>query len=560
MKNIFFMLMISILLPQQLFAAATASLDRGIVSFGESVQLNIKVEGSVDQDPDFSVLQQSFDILNQSQSSNYSLINGSFKRSKQWSISLMPKQQGTLPIPAISFGNMTTSPLSLRVLAPNAQQTAQSKDIFLEVTPSATESYVQAQLIVTVKLYRAINLAQAQLSEPDMPHTIIKKLGEDKNYEVVHEQRRFVVTERQYAIFPQQSGTLTIPALQFDGRISVGNNVFNRAGKAIRIQSQTIDVNILSQPNTWQANQLWLPADSISLREIWTDKQTTTFKVGEPLTRTIEIRAKGLSAEQLPQLLTPNGNDFKQYPDQPVLNTEIHDGYVMGVRREKVALIPTKAGELALPAIVVTWWDVQSKSQQTAQIPARMITVAAADPVANMPLPTLPKSSMQPPQASHEDTSYVPNADASLWQLVSGLLALGWLITALLWWYFSYYKQDNRDKEKVVVSKPTAKIKQLHKALKQSCAQHQAAQAAELLAQWGALQLQDAQITQFSQLKGHHAELDAAIASLESHLYGKSSDTKWSGDALLQALAHLSPPAQATKTTDKSILSALYSR
>ncbi|MDX8382710.1 MAG: BatD family protein, partial [Ghiorsea sp.] len=222
----YLLLVLLLVLPQSLLAGAIATLDRGIASFGESVQLTIKVEGESADDPDLSLLKHDFDILSQSQSSNYTLINGSFNRSQQWAIHLMPKREGTLAIPAIVLGKLRTNPLSLQVLPANAGNAAVSKDIFLEVTSSASDMYVQEQVLLHVKLYRAVNLSQAQLSEPSMPHTVVKKLGEDKNYEVVREQRRFVVTERTYAVFPQQSGTLHIPALQFDGQIASGRGMF----------------------------------------------------------------------------------------------------------------------------------------------------------------------------------------------------------------------------------------------------------------------------------------------------------------------------------------------
>jgi len=111
------------LLPQWAMAeSATASLDRSITSWGESVLLQIRVDGSADKDPDLSVLKNDFDILNQSQSSNYSLINGHMSRSKSWTINLMPKRKGNLVIPAISLGNVSTQPLHLQVLAEQSSQ------------------------------------------------------------------------------------------------------------------------------------------------------------------------------------------------------------------------------------------------------------------------------------------------------------------------------------------------------------------------------------------------------------------------------------------------------
>ncbi|MDQ7003109.1 MAG: hypothetical protein Q9N02_10580, partial [Ghiorsea sp.] len=57
---------------QTAHAEVSAELNQYIVPYGESVQLTITAVGDTDGDPDISQLKQSFDILGQSQSSNYS--------------------------------------------------------------------------------------------------------------------------------------------------------------------------------------------------------------------------------------------------------------------------------------------------------------------------------------------------------------------------------------------------------------------------------------------------------------------------------------------------------
>ena len=75
-------------------AAVTVSVDRNPVRVNESFQLYFESDGSVDGDPDFSPLQQYFQILNRSQSNNISIINGKYQRSLKWTLQVMSKQEG----------------------------------------------------------------------------------------------------------------------------------------------------------------------------------------------------------------------------------------------------------------------------------------------------------------------------------------------------------------------------------------------------------------------------------------------------------------------------------
>jgi len=543
------------ILPQWAMAdSATASLDRSITSWGESVILQIRVDGSADKDPDLSVLSHDFEILSQSQSSNYSLVNGSMSRSKSWSINLMPKRQGSLTIPVISLGNLSTQPLSLQVLAQQQSQASsvQDKDIYLEVSASPQDVYAQAQVLLTVKLFRAVNLAQAQLTEVDIPHAIIKKMGDDKNYEAVRDQRRFIVTERRYAVFPEQSGVLHVPVLQFTGQVVSQRSMFNQAGRVLRVESKPLDIVVHSIPKTWPKNTPWLPAKSVSIQEILTDGQTK-LKVGEPFTRTIEIRAEGLTAEQLPQIFSHiSHTGFKEYPDKPELTTELDEHGLVAIRREKVAMIPTQAGDLSLPAITLTWWNSATQKAQKSKILKRMITVLPTDnqsaPTQTAPVnvsPVLPLGGAKPVQSSspifNEANKSQKQGNLVLWQSLTAFFAIAWLLTMFLCWKSAYKsKKQAIQTSGKTLSKPS--MKALYQQLELACKQGQAKQVEQLLPQWAALFFADESITYLGQLKGHTDALDKALLDLETCLYGHANKAPWHGDKILQAVSELTIP------------------
>lgn len=543
-------LLCGLTLPQLAWAdSATASLDRSITTSQESVQLTIHVDGSADSDPDLSVLRKDFEVLAQSQSSSYSIINGHIKRSKDWQITLLPKHTGSLSIPAISLGNMMTHALSLKVLDANAQMPQQqNQDIFLKMTANTSTVMVQAQVLLTVQLFRAVNLTQAQLSEPESPHAIIKRLGKDKNYETVFNQRRYVVTERRYALFPQQSGALHIPAVVMSGQISNGMGFFNQGGRVIRIRSKGIDLDVQPMPATWNRSQAWLPASSVTLREIPNPHDADSLHVGDSLTRTIEIRVHGLTAEQLPPLLPqhlPQG--WKQYPDKPELTTEADEHGVVGIRREKVALIPTQSGDLSLPAIDVTWWNTQTQRVEHATVLKRIVTVAAnpnsalhvqTPPTAQQPSaasvsPAKQTITSTPQSASKsvQESLGTSNRDVHLWQGVSAFLAMGWLLTLL---YLRHGKQKHQNQLEQDLQAQQQQIKTVGKALKRACQHGDAEKVKTSLLAWGRL-VYGEQGLSFAQLKGKSASLDEALDDLQQHLYSTHQE-QWDAMKLWQAV------------------------
>ena len=526
---------------------ATASLDRSVTTLGESVSLHIRVEGSADQDPDLSVLKQDFDVLSQSESSNYSLINGSLSRSKTWSVMLMPKRQGILQIPSISLGNMHTQPLQLQVTAQQQSSGIQGKNVYLELSSSSQHAYVQSQIILTVKLFRAIDLAQAQLTEPDVSHAVIKRIGDDKNYETVRNQRRFIVTERRYALFPEKSGMLHIPAVQFTGQEVSQMSMFNHAGRVLRLASKGLDIKVDPIPSSWPTTQPWLPAEEVSIREIPVDHQSDSLKVGEPFTRTIEIRATGLTAEQLPQIFQHTSSaNFKQYPDKPQLSNKIGKHGLVAMRREKVAMIPSKSGNLVVPAITVFWWNTKTNSIQKAVILEHMIDVKASTKLNAQPatpsaiLPKVKQESVTPmvqKQVSNL-SAQSEKIDIDLWQGGTLFFAIVWLLTVAIWWYVSSAKKKGLQEDKGVSEKPIHE-KKYRKQLEHACQSGQAKEAMRLLLQWADCFFQDEKITSIAQLQGRSPALDSAILALEVSLYGQKSEQTWDGEGLFQAISNL---------------------
>ncbi|MDX8408648.1 MAG: BatD family protein [Mariprofundales bacterium] len=444
MKRLFAVVGVVLLFPALAMASALASLDRTQIAAGTSVQLTISRDGG-DGEPDVAPLQRDFEILGRSESSSYSFINGHGSSSKRWVLTLMPQHSGTLTIPAIVLGKQRTQPLTLTVTTAGAvppananppgqgssqSQAGQQGNVYVQAEAAPNDPKVQQQVIYTVRLYRAINLSQAQLSEPKVEHAVVVALGKDRNFEQVVGGHRYLVTERKYAIYPQQRGSLTIAPVRFDGRaLSAGSmfDPFNQFGRAVRKFSNAVTLDVGGVAPIWPGGA-WLPARQVTLSQTLSPG---SYKAGEPITRTVELHADGLTSAQLSPILDgvlPDG--LKRYPDQPLTNDGKSAAGVRGMRREKVAIIPLHGGNFMLPGVEVTWWNVATGTVETASIPAQLIKVVAA---AGAPAVAV-KSAPAAPAVAPSTITVDENGYQWLWQGVSLVLLLLWLVTLGLWW------------------------------------------------------------------------------------------------------------------------------
>jgi len=553
-------------------SAATISVksDRNPVAMNESFRLVFEADGRVDDDPDFSALEQSFDIRSQSQGTTMQIVNGNVSQARQWTLVVMPKRIGRLVVPSIPFGKDNSQPLVIAVTEQAAStEAANNSALFIEVSAeSATgeeEAYVQSQVIYKARLFRAVNVANATLSEPEISDAdaVIEKLGDDREFETTRGGRRYVVLERSYAIFPQQSGTLTISPLTFEGQVvnrSRGMfDVFEQGGQIRRVNSEGLSLNIKAVPPTEDVQQ-WLPAREVRLVEEWPEGVDLSKAVtaGEPLTWTLTLIADGLTAAQLPTITPTMPQGIKAYPDQARQMNDKKQDTLIGVRQEKIALIPTKAGEYQLPAISVPWWNSRTGKREVVSLPARKLNVAAADTV-NTPVSSAPMMEDAGLTVNETALALSSGSNDSNWRIVSGLLAVGWLLTAIAW-LLSRRKDERSDGVKNEAAAPD--FSAVKKALQTACAQNDVAAAKQALLGWAALRWPENRPGSLAEIAPRVDDsLSVEIMRLNRELYSRldaANGGGWKGDELWAMFNVELSRDKAAPVAAESILAPMY--
>ena len=87
------------------FAKVEVIANRTVLSLNESLAIEIVQTEKNDGKPQLDLLEKDFEILSQSQSHQFNMVNGASSHTNIWSISLMPKHAGELVIPAITIGS-----------------------------------------------------------------------------------------------------------------------------------------------------------------------------------------------------------------------------------------------------------------------------------------------------------------------------------------------------------------------------------------------------------------------------------------------------------------------
>lgn len=558
-------------------AGLEARIDRSTIGLGESVQLLLRYRGSRPSTPDLSLLEDDFEILDAGQSSRTSIVNGVQDRSFDWRITLAPRREGTLSIPAFRMGGESSGPLELTVVAAGAGGATAAgmrsdAPVRVDVEVDNAEPYVQGEVTVTARITLDESVREGALADPALAGAIVERLGEDTSFRTEVDGKPYTVVERRYAVFPQASGEVVIPPLVFEGtqraaaggRRSAARDPFDdffgsdpfgsssfgssmmgslfQRGQRIRAQSDPVRLHVQPRPDS-TAGAWFLPAQHVELFEEWSP-EPPVFRSGEQVVRTLGISAVGLSGDQLPDLSLPELDGAKQYPGVGADRTFTDDGETVAVRVVDVAMLPTRAGELTLPALELEWWDTGSDTARTARLPERTVQVLPA-------AGTLADARSQAHAPDDAPTTAAPGADQAVgddsppsggvgWQAwlplltVTALCGLAIGIGALR---SSRRRAPADDDDDLRGPRPVdVQVGPSERSLREACRAGDAAAAARALVQAGRARHPALDIHNLGDLAAalSHGALTRAIDELSSAAYAPEGSA-WNGASLWTA-------------------------
>ena len=185
-------------------AAVTATLNKNNFTSGETIQLRLQRDGSADGQPDIAPLRKDFDLLGSSTGSNVQIINGKISTQTQVTLLLAPKREGKIQIPALQWGGEHTTAIEITAGANGgaAQQGATQADkdaahFFISTSLDQKQPYVQAAVVLTVRLYFDQQLLQASLDFPPSTDVLLKQLGKDVPSSETRYGRNYQIIERK---------------------------------------------------------------------------------------------------------------------------------------------------------------------------------------------------------------------------------------------------------------------------------------------------------------------------------------------------------------------------
>jgi len=385
-------------------AAVRAVVDRNRVTVGESIALQITIDGG-DGEIDLSGI-TAFKVLSRGSTNSFQMINGRTSRKMIYNYVLIPQREGDLIIPAIPVtidGRIhRTAPFRIAVSAQPPTESGR-RNVYVTAAVSEAAPWLGQQIIYTFRLFNAVQVADAKFQPPAFSGFNAEELEDRTSHRTLINGREFIVTEVTFILVPLTPGELTIePAVLHVGvmqrsrrsRPFSGMDAFFGRGERVThmLQTDPLTVNVRPLPPAPPGVSF---SGLVGQFDVDATLDKTDTRVGDSTTLAVTVRGTGnIMDVAVPDIPIPE--QFKSYADNPEETIQKGAQGYSGSRTFRTALVPVQPGEYRIGPIGLTYFDVGSG--QYRKVASVSFDVAVAPSAAAMTdLEVLRGASPQPP-------------------------------------------------------------------------------------------------------------------------------------------------------------------
>lgn len=231
-----------------------------------------------------------------------------------------------------------------------------SQTVWSEVNIGAAQVYVNEPVEVTISVYTSTWFTQG--IDPGN----IKVNGAFTTYfrplssSITKNGKTYASVQLFYHVFPYQEKDVEFPALNIEVETPPEGG-FKGVKKVLKTAPKVIKVKPV--PPGFDKSG-WLVADNVSVTDQW-QNNLKQVKVGDVLTRNIQIGVDGTVAELIPPLKWDSISGVSQYPSRSEVENQKGKTTISASRTETMRFLLEKEGEVMIPEMVIRWYNAKQK-------------------------------------------------------------------------------------------------------------------------------------------------------------------------------------------------------
>ncbi len=303
-------------------------------------------------------------------------INGIVSQEMGYSYTLVAEKEGNFTIgPASIKANgkvYKTSPITIKVLKGDTKANGKASDqkAYIVIIPSKTTAYPGEQILLDFKLYTTVSLDGYDIiEEPEYQGFYVQELRRYNSFtqsEVINGKQVTTKILRRLALFPQQSGDLTISPARLQLAVIEDNNrsgfFFSRNIKPLAVTTEPITISVKDLPAN-PPNDFTGAVGNYSFQSSVNRMQAST---DDAISTTMIITGNGdMKRVQFPPLIL--SDSFEVYPPRIVEEKTVEDqGELINRKVVEYLVLPKYPGKYSISPSF-SYFDPATDSYHTIQ-------------------------------------------------------------------------------------------------------------------------------------------------------------------------------------------------
>lgn len=262
-----------------------------------------------------------------------------------------------------------------RMRTQNVGDRITGKDIFIAVTASKKRVYEQEAVLLTYKLYTLVNVSELQGKMPELDGFHVQELNRQRQPELKMEhyngKNYGTVVWSQYVVFPQQTGTLTIPEIKYEATVIQqnrsldpfeaffgGGSMMQEVRKTVMAPAVTLQVDALPTPKPANFSGA---VGKFSVTSSLTPQQ---LKANDATTFRLTVSGTGnMKLMKAPEVAWPK--DFERYDPKTEEKTKIGANGSSGSVIYDYIAVPRHQGKYDIPPVEFCYFDPDARDYKT---------------------------------------------------------------------------------------------------------------------------------------------------------------------------------------------------
>ena len=260
------------------------------------------------------------------------------------------------------------------------------KDLFIAATASKKRVFEQEAVLITYKLYTLVNVSEMTGKMPELDGFHVQEIDRQRQPQLKMEhyngKNYGTVVWSQYVVFPQHTGTVTIPPIKFeaivvqqDRTIDPFEAFFNGGSTMVQVKK-----TIMSPAVTLQVDPLPTPkpenfSGAVGKFSMKASLAPQSLKANDATTLRVVVTGVGnMKLMKAPEVKWPK--DFEIYDPKAESNTKIGVNGNSGTVTYDYIAVPRHQGKYEVPDVEFCYFDPAERQYKTARADGFSIDVA----------------------------------------------------------------------------------------------------------------------------------------------------------------------------------------